>query len=666
MNRKFFFLGGLFIVIIIVSSRLGILAAESSSIFSDAARNFLPELSKILSPDSTIEFIAFVDKGQLMYSVTFKNKPVIEPSPLGLIIDDKNLGQGISAGRSEKYQHNETYLSRGRHSTATDHYNGARLTFAHSGSKASYVLDVRVYNSGVAFRYVVPGKGERVLTGEATAFSIPEGSTVWHHGLASMHYEEKHKKGDVSQIDAGTWVGPPMTVELPDGLGFASVTESGIIKSSGDNFPGMALEGNGNREFTARLGHQHPASYPFNLRYKEAYQNRLQVAPTYNGTIEFPWRIILIGADLNTLFNSDIIHNVAPKPDEKLFPNGIAGDWLKPGRSVWGYLTKEPRTLEGMKNLSRLAGELGFEYHTVEGHWARWSREEQKELVDYSNQHNVKLIFWKHSRDLRDPDKRHEFFRLLHELGVAGAKIDFFDHEAKEIIDLYAACLKEAAQYKLIVNFHGANKPTGQDRTWPNEMAREGIFGMEFRGPWARHNTTVPFTRLLAGHADYTVISFGERRSETSETHQLASALILQSPLLIFAEHPQNLLEHEAAEFIKQIPAVWDETIVLPVSKIGEVAAFARRKGDKWFVSVMNGEEGRNIQFDLSFLDEGEYKAMMIQDKKPEMAMVSLIRSRRTFGGQQGINIVQEKVTNRESLLLELIPGGGFVAVFSK
>jgi alpha-glucosidase len=197
-------------------------------------------------------------------------------------------------------------------------------------------------------------------------------------------------------------------------------------------------------------------------------------------------------------------------------------------------------------------------------------------------------------------------------------------------------------------------------------MAREGVFGMEFRGPWAKHNATIPFTRMLAGHIDYTVISFGDRRSETSETHQLASALVLQSPLLIFAEHPQNLLDHEAVEFIKQIPSVWDETIVLPESEIGEVAAFARRSGDKWFVSVMNGESGKNITVNLSFLGEGDYTAMMVQDKKPEMAMVSLLRSRKTFGVQKGVNIANATVTSRESLLIELIPGGGFVGVFSK
>jgi alpha-glucosidase len=129
-----------------------------------------------------------------------------------------------------------------------------------------------------------------------------------------------------------------------------------------------------------------------------------------------------------------------------------------------------------------------------------------------------------------------------------------FELRYKETIDLYQACLKEAAEYRLVLDFHGANKPAGESRTWPNELTREGIRGYEFRGPWAAHNATLPFTRILAGHADYTPMHFGDRRCETSEAHQIASAIIFTSPLLIFADHPREILEHEAVELIKRIP----------------------------------------------------------------------------------------------------------------
>jgi alpha-glucosidase len=170
----------------------------------------------------------------------------------------------------------------------------------------------------------------------------------------------------------------------------------------------------------------------------------------------------------------------------------------------------------------------------VEGFWQKWTEIQMRELVDYSRGHKVGIWFWKHRKDLRTPEARRQFFKLCQDVGVVGAKIDFFDHEAKEIIDVYQVLLQESGEYKLMVNFHGANKPAGEARTWPNEMTREGIRGREYRRTpeWAQHNTTLPFTRMLAGRADYMPMVFGERRKETSWAHQIATAAIFTSPLL--------------------------------------------------------------------------------------------------------------------------------------
>ena len=158
------------------------------------------------------------------------------------------------------------------------------------------------------------------------------------------------------------------------------------------------------------------------------------------------------------------------------------------------------------------------------------------------------------------------FSKRLHNFGVVGAKIDFFDHEHKELVDLYAVLLEEAARHRVMVNFHGANKPTGEARTWPNELIREGARGMESSRLKARalHDTTLPFTRYLAGHGDYTPVHFGARRGDTTWAHQIATAAVFDEPLLTYGAHPTNLLANPAVEMIKSIPPVWDETIVLP------------------------------------------------------------------------------------------------------
>jgi len=217
---------------------------------------------------------------------------------------------------------------------------------------------------------------------------------------------------------------------------------------------------------------------------------------------------------------------------------------------------------------------------------------------------------------------------------------------------LYQALLRTSAEHKIMVEFHGANKPAGESRTWPNEMTREAIRGLEYRAmeTRARHNTTLPFTRFLAGHADYTPMHFGERRKETSWAHQIASAVVFTSPLMIYGAHPKSILENPATDLIRTIPSVWDETFVLPVSEIGEVAAFARRRGDKWFLGIMNGPNARTVKIDLGFLGKPSYQGMLVKDQLNEAAAVRIERT---------------NATHKDSLAIEMRAGGGFVARFS-
>jgi alpha-glucosidase len=419
------------------------------------------------------------------------------------------------------------------------------------------------------------------------------------------------------------------------------------------NYSGMALEADGRRGWITGLGHRQPLNYPYELRYGRDEAKRLGKPAAITGTITTPWRIVMVGRDLNTLVNSTIVPNLCPPVDSKYFPNGIKTSWIKPGRAVWRYLDGGDRSFEGMKEFSRLAGQLGFEYHVIEGFWSRWSDEQIKEIVEYSKQHGVGLWFWRHTNELRTPEAREAFFKRLHDFGVAGAKLDFLDHEAKETIDLYEALLEKSAEHHVLVNFHGANKPTGRARTWPNELVREAVRGMESSSlrERARHETILPFTRYLAGHADYTSMHFGERRQDTTWTHQIASMAVFASPLLTVVAHPQKILDHPAVDVIKSIPAVWDETIVLPGSEIGELAVFARCTGETWFLAVMCGPQARTIKVELSFLGDGRYKALLIRDDKENDAAV----------------VLEDKTVRRDDTLkIEMVNGGGFIARFSK
>ena len=551
-----------------------------------------------------------------MWTVSFHGRPVIQPSTLGIVVDNVLLGRGGTINQVERYETTDKYAWRGVKTDVVDRFNGMRVNVT-SPDGAQYTVEVRVANAWAAFRHVVPGAGRRIPDGGST-FTFPKGTTVWSHGLRD-HYEAVYERRLVENVPDSDWAAPPITLKLDDDGGYAAVTESDLR-----NYAGMALQADGQGGYREQLAHSHPPGYPYTLRFGEENAKRLSVPAASNGPITTPWRVVMVGRDLDALVNSDAVHTLSPPPDARLFPQGVQTPWLKPGRAVWRYLDGGESTVAGIKEFSKLARQLGFEYQVVEGLWQKWTAEEFRDVIDYSRSQGVSIWVWRHRDTLEDPVKRRELFASLRNAGVVGVKVDFLDHEAREVIDLYQDILRDAAEHQLMINFHGANKPAGESRTWPNEMTREGIYGLEHRRmeAWATFNTTFPFVRMLAGHADYTPVVFSERRRETSWAHQIASAVILTSPLLVYAGHPASLLSNPAVETIKSIPSTWDETRVLPPSAIGEVALFARRSGDRWFVAAMNGPIGRTVALDLSFLPAGSWRALVVRDNLEQDAAV--------------------------------------------
>jgi alpha-glucosidase len=648
--------------VVLVSLVLGAVAAVgfSPANFAQAQPQSQPPKSRrsqrvhmqevqVASPDGNIKFTVLPNAERLTFTVTMGNTVVIEPSPIAMKLDGYDLSSGVVFKNLERYSIDESYPWYGAHSTAINQCNGAKLSLIHDLSFTPYTLEVRVFNDGVAYRHVIPGEENTSRApDEYSAFVIPDGSMLWYGGLADGHYETEFVKKNISEVHDGEWAGPPLTFKLPLDAGYASITEANLV-----NYSGMGLEADGRRGWITGLGHRQPLNWPFELRYGRDEAKRLGKPASITGTITTPWCVVMVGPSLNALVNSTILPNLCPPPDPKLFAEGIPTSWIKPGRAVWRYLDGGPEGVDGMKEFSRMAGQLGFEYNVIEGFWSKWTPEEKKEVVDYSSQQGVGVWFWKHSKDLRTPEAREEFFKMLHDLGVTGAKIDFFDHEAKEVIDVYEALLEKAAEYHILLVFHGANKPTGRQRTWPNELVREGIRGMESSAlkERARHETILPFTRLLAGPADYTAMLFNDRRRDTTVAHQIASIAVFAAPLLTIAANPQTILSSPAVDMIKSVPPVWDETIVLPESAIGELAAYARRKGDTWFLAVMCGPQPKSIRVPLSFLGDGPYNSVQLHDNA---------------AGDANVEIESAILKRSDSLTVEMRAGGGFLARFSK
>ncbi|MFD0714554.1 NPCBM/NEW2 domain-containing protein [Paenibacillus sp. GCM10027626] len=588
------------------------------------------------SPNAAVTgTVAKNSEGRLVYSVQFQGVPVIEESFLGVNVDANNIGNSVKLGvplRSEP--ESQSYAWKGNHSTAIDHHTLTQIPVTHLPTGLEFTIEVKAYDDGIAFRYIIPeGEAERSIYGESTSFLLPEGSQVWHHANVT-NYEAIYNKTAAEEVPAGTKMTFPLTVKLPDNLGYAAITEGNLV-----NYAGMSLIASGNRTFKAYFDNN-------------GSMNPWKIA----GQVVTPWRIISIASDLNGLVNSDIVPNTAD-PQSPIFDNNT--DWIIPGSSVWSWLGGGGVTPQNSKLYIDYAAELGLKYNLVDDAWQDWggsdieqSYQLLKEVVDYGKARHVETWVWKHAERLYDKNERSDFLQKMHELGVAGIKVDFIDGETLTKVNFYKAVLEEAAALRLMVDFHGANKPTGLSRTYPNELTREGIYGLEQGALPSSHHTTLPFTRLLAGHGDYTPISFSGRLGKTSWSHQLATAITFTSPALFFGEHPEQMMKNPAIELIKSLPTVWDETIVLPGSEIGELSAFARRSGSTWYIAVMNGlDKERSMEIDLSYLDSGSYQAAIYADNPNEQASYEK---------------VDKAVSKNDTLKFNMRASGGYVAKLSK
>jgi alpha-glucosidase len=591
----------------------------------------------IASPTGEIQADVAVDAaGRLCYSLqrlTGSKTVLLKSSPLGIFVNGIDLGSGVKLGQTRRLAGNEQYPWRGVHSVATNQYDGVEIAVTHVESSTPFTIEFRVFPGGLGYRYIVPGAGQRTLNGEASAWNLPDDCQIWYQTNVA-NYEGSYGKAAPAQLKPNLPLGFPVVVLYADGT-YGAITEAGLFAYSG-----MTLRATGS---TLLQG---------------VFEDDRSWQET--GEIRSPWRVTLTGPDLNALVNCDVVPNLCPPPDNALFPQGLNTGWIKPGRSLWNWWSDSSVAFQYQKEWVDKAAELGFEYYLVDAGWDRWNQPGKDvwacltELCDYARQKGVGIQVWRHWNTLQQPAARQDFLQHCAKAGAICVKIDFMDSESRSRIDFYTQTLQEAAKNKLMVNFHGANKPTGEARTYPNEMTREGIQGLEYN-KWTRlpptHYASLPFTRYLAGHADFTPCTFNSNRLYgTTVTLQLASAVVFTSPILNWADHWRFYTASPALEVLKQVPSTWDQTCVLPGSDIGQLAAFARRKGQLWFVGIINGGAGRTYSLDTAFLGNGKYKAVLVGD---------------VAGKPAEMNVSSSTLEKGQKLALALEPGGGFVACLS-
>lgn len=553
----------------------------------------------IQSPDKGIVCTVRPDpSGHLSYAVTIGGKQVLLPSPMGVVIDDNDLGNNAKLGKASFRTVKEIYPTRGVHSVARNHFREAVIPVSGGIPQVSWSLEVRVFPDAVAYRYCIPGQEDRKINRESSGWQLLAGTVLWYQSNAKKDYEMPFSKMVPDTLNKPMQIMTTGTFKLPEGLGYAKITEANLI-----NYSDMALETRGNGLFQA------------------FFHNSTQ-GWMHSGMIVSPWRVLILAKDLNNLVNTDVLHNLCPAPDPAL----ANAPWIKPGKSTWHWMVTGSPNLTHQKQWIDWTGELGFDYYLIDDGWKRWSQQEKdqwaclKNVTEYATSKGVKIWAWVNSNEVFTEQQRNEYFARIKAAGVVGIKVDFMKPADPEWVNWYDAILSHTAKEHLMINFHGALKPTGRERTWPNELTREAIRGREMSKQPALHDVTLPFTRFVQGHADYTPTDFrADKLKGSTWTHELGMAIVYTSPFFCFSGPPAGYLESEALELMKALPAEWDETIVLPGSSIGEIAAFARRKGDEWYIGVINGNSAR-LDIDLKFLAKGLYSIEEFADNhdKPD------------------------------------------------
>lgn len=635
------------------------------------------------SPDGRIEVQVTLRPGpdetdSLFYNVTFDGKAILDDSRLGLSFKEGGALGDLAIREVTEREHDETWqVPVGKSSTARDHYREITLALEEIVLPHRRVEVIfRAYDDGVAFRYRLPEQPEMdefEITAEASHFAVagsPRAHVLTLNSFTTPH-EEIYTTARLDEITPDALVGLPLLLEHPEGP-FLAITEANLT-----DYAGMYLAG----------AAEHPGTLVTSL---SPWPGQEEIKVKGETPHVSPWRVVMIGDRQGALIESNLIVNLN-EPSRIEDPS-----WIKPGKISFpwlnGYVVKgqdfEPGVNTAtMKHYIDFCAENGIEYHSLDGSEedGAWyggpifpegplvdlttAREglDLQEVLDYAEEKGVRLRVWVHWKVLMPQiDKA---FAAWEEMGIEGVMVDFMDRDDQEMVNFYHEMLEKAAKHHLTVNFHGAYKPTGLRRTWPNLLTREAVFNLEhnkgFRlGCTPEQNLVVPFTRMLAGPMDY---HQGILRTTTeaayrpiwkgpemmgTEMHQIAMFVVYENYLPMVGDYPEAYEEGGGIDLLRQIPVTWDETRVVN-GLVGDYITIARRKGETWFVGSMTDGTARELSLPLDFLGDGEFTAEIYRDD-PEAAY-------------QPAKFVREsrEVSAGDTLDLNLAPAGGHVVRIS-
>jgi alpha-glucosidase len=622
------------------------------------------------SPDQNIRISIAVEK-DIRYSVFFKGQPVVQESPIALILDNGlSLGHDpkVSDFRTQKIDDKIVPVIKEKRALILDKCNEMEITF-----KDQFGLFFRAYNDGVAYRFYTLFNDSITVRSEQATFSFAEEDSIYFPFENSMHtsFEKLYDHVAVSDITSDQMGFLPVFIETANGAKIV-LTETDL-----NDYPGMFIHGAEGKKAVLEGKY---ALYP--IKEKQVGDRQLRVIETADyiartvGKRSFPWRILLITDTDAKIVESDIVYRLSPPLQIK------ETAWIKPGKVAWDWWNasnlynvnfQAALNTETYKYYIDFAHQYNLEYIILDEGWsvpadltAINPDIDLQELIRYGNSKNVGIILWVVWLTLdRQLEQALDQFALW---GIKGVKIDFMDRDDQKMVNFYHKIARETAKRKLLVDFHGAYKPSGLRRAYPNVITREGVRGMEYC-KWAtdespEYTVTIPFIRMVAGPMDYTpgamrnvqarnfAAIFERPMSQGTRCHQLAMFVVYESPLQMLADSPSNYLkETDMMKFLEKVPTVWDQTVV-PQAKIADYIVVARQSGEAWYAGAMSDWTGQQLNLDLSFLGAGEFKADIYSDG------INADRFAEDY------TFTQKIVSNKDALEIKMAPGGGWAARF--
>lgn len=619
---------------------------------------------QLKSPNGKIVVDVDITKG-LHYSVTLNGEVFLKNASADLELNGSALTKNAKLKKATMTVQNNTVrpVIALKESTIKNQYHQLSLVF-----NSNFKVEFRAFDNGIAYRFITNRKGD-VEVNEAASFEFAGNYKMWASPIDAYvgSFEVPYQQVKIADFSTTQNTFLPLLVEHAKGYKML-ITEADLF-----DYPHMFLQKSNENTLKATF-----PPYPLETELVGDRKSKITKEAGYiaktNGKRSFPWRLMVLTENDAQLVEANLVYLLSRE-------NAIENtDWIAPGRVSWDWWNASNLygvdfeagfNTETYKYYIDFASNNGLEYIILDEGWSVSTSDISQpkpaldlfEIIRYGKEKDVKIILWASWRAIED-----QFFVLSRykEWGIAGIKVDFMDRADQWMVNFYERVAREGARNNLLVDFHGAFKPTGLHRTYPNVISYEGVMGLEYN-KWSKsitpeHDVTLPFIRMVCGPMDYTpgaMRNFQSNEytpisnrpgSQGTRAHQLALFVVYESGIQMLADSPSNYeREKESTDFLAKVPNTWDEIKVLE-AKVGEYLVVARRKGNIWFIGALNNDTERTLTVDLSFLDNQNKKALIIQDG---------INANRFAEDYELLEIM---VNGQSKMHIKLARGGGFVA----